>query len=274
MERGASIYSELCAQCHGVRGTGTLVEEGRTMAPPLANSARVQGHRDYVIKVLLHGLTGPIEGKEYPEGVMVAMGANPDEWVAAVASYVRNSFANEAPTITPEQVAAVRAATAGRSTAWTYDALKATIPQPLRAQPTWRATASHNAAAASDALNFAGWRSDAPQEPGMWFQVELPEPALVAELQFDSPFQRRGFGRDAPPPLSTAPRGYQVQVSVDGSIWSAPIAEGEGEGSATVIAFEPVPAKFVRITQTATVDDEATWSMRGLRIFYKPSEEY
>ena len=58
-------------------------------------SARVLGHRDYVIKVLLHGLSGPIDGKEYNGGaVMVPMGANTDEWIADVANYVRNSFGN------------------------------------------------------------------------------------------------------------------------------------------------------------------------------------
>ena len=45
------------------------------MAPPLAGSPRVQGHRDYVIKVLLDGLTGPLGDKTYSE-VMVPMGAN------------------------------------------------------------------------------------------------------------------------------------------------------------------------------------------------------
>ena len=33
------------------------------MAPSLAGSPRVQGHRDYMIKTLLHGLTGPIDGR-------------------------------------------------------------------------------------------------------------------------------------------------------------------------------------------------------------------
>ena len=47
------------------------------------------------IKVLLHGLTGPIDGKEYNGGaVMVPMGANTDEWISDVANYVRNAFGN------------------------------------------------------------------------------------------------------------------------------------------------------------------------------------
>ena len=63
------------------------------MAPPLAGSPRVNGHRDYIIKAVLHGLTGPVDDKTYTE-VMIPMGTNADEWVAAVASYVRNSFGN------------------------------------------------------------------------------------------------------------------------------------------------------------------------------------
>ena len=38
---------------------------GTLLAPPLAGSPRVQGHRDYVIKTLLHGLTGPVAGKTF-----------------------------------------------------------------------------------------------------------------------------------------------------------------------------------------------------------------
>jgi hypothetical protein len=40
------------------------------MAPPLAGSPRVTGHRDYIIKVLLNGISGPLGDKTYSE-VMV-----------------------------------------------------------------------------------------------------------------------------------------------------------------------------------------------------------
>ena len=89
MERGATIYKEVCFACHGDDGRGTPAPEGGagvTMAPSLANSARVQGHRDYVVKTLLHGLDGPLEGRTYAGGVMAPMGSNRDEWIAAVAS--------------------------------------------------------------------------------------------------------------------------------------------------------------------------------------------
>ena len=61
------------------------------MAPPLAGSPRVNGHRDYIVKAVLHGLTGPVDDKTYTD-VMMPMGVNNDEWVASVASYVRTQL--------------------------------------------------------------------------------------------------------------------------------------------------------------------------------------
>jgi hypothetical protein len=39
-----------------------------------------------------------------------------------------------------------------------------------------------------------------------------------------------------------------------------------------VITFPPVSAKFVRITQTATVDNAPPWSMRLLRLYEAPRQ--
>ena len=102
---------------------------GAMMAPPLAGSPRVQGHRDYVIKVLLHGMTGPLAGQTYTQ-VMVPMGAQNDEWIADIASYVRNTFGNTAPFIAPADVARVRAATASRKTMWTLSGARGDAAAP------------------------------------------------------------------------------------------------------------------------------------------------
>ena len=44
--------------------------------------------KDTIISIVLHGLTGPINGKKYPTD-MPALGSNNDEWVASVLSYLR-----------------------------------------------------------------------------------------------------------------------------------------------------------------------------------------
>ena len=54
--------------CHGSDGKGAPLPgaaDGATLAPPLAGSPRVQGHRDYIVKVLLDGLIGPGQRHDY-----------------------------------------------------------------------------------------------------------------------------------------------------------------------------------------------------------------
>ncbi|HET7217473.1 MAG TPA: c-type cytochrome [Vicinamibacterales bacterium] len=296
MERGATIYKEVCFACHGDDGRGTPAPDGgagATMAPSLASSTRVQGHRDYVIKTLLHGLDGPIEGRTYAGGVMAPMGSNRDEWIAAVGSYVRNTFGNAAGFVTPADVARVRAATAERKTFWKIDELLASLPVALDPQPTWKATASHNPEAAAGAFSFASWTTGAPQAPGMWFQIELPETKTITELQFTSPggggFGGGGRGRGgraggtpgapgtAPAPVPVTqpapagafgmhPRGLKLEVSTDGRTWTT-ATEGAGTPGPNTLSFAPIQAKFLKITQTATLENAPAWSMQRLRLF-------
>jgi mono/diheme cytochrome c family protein len=68
---------------------------------------------DRLIKLTLKGLYGPItvKGKLYDPQVPMTPyeGLMNDEEIAAVLTFVRNSWGNEGTIITPEQVARVRA---------------------------------------------------------------------------------------------------------------------------------------------------------------------
>jgi mono/diheme cytochrome c family protein len=264
VDRGATAYAESCFACHGEDGRGAPMPGGAGLrAPALAGSSRVTGHRDYVIRTLLHGLAGPVDGRTYPE-VMAPLGASTDRWIADVASFVRNAFGNSASVVAEADVARVRKATTGRRTAWTVEELTRTLPRPLIPEPAWRATASHNPAEARGALDFTRWSSGTPQQPGMWFQLELPEAVTLTELQFDSPVMA---GREDRGPTSTAPRGYRVEVSTDGRTWSEPVAGGRGGGRTTTVTFPPVNARFIRLTQTAEGDGAGPWTMERLRVY-------
>ena len=272
LERGRAIYDELCATCHGADGRGTLVEGsgGAMLGPPLAGSNRVQGHRDYVINTLLHGLTGPIDGRTYAGGIMVPMGANSDRWIADIGTYIRSGFGGGAWVITEEDVARVRAAGAARKSPWTVPELEASLPRLLVPDTRWKAAASHNPGDATAALNFSGWSSLVGQERGMWFQLELPEPATVAEIQFESPGQvGRTTSYTAVPAF---PRGYRVEVSLDGREWTTAVADGKGSGYATLIAFKPVRARFIRLTQTSDAQGLPVWYMRNLKVLVASSQ--
>jgi mono/diheme cytochrome c family protein/glucose/arabinose dehydrogenase len=282
LKQGSEVFDAVCSACHGPDGTGKAMDgapPGTMMAPPIAGSPRVPGHRDYVIKVVLGGLTGPLDGKTYRD-VMVPMGGT-DEWVAGIASYVRNSFGHSAGMVTPADVSRVRAEMTGRKSVWTIPELETSLPRLLDAQQ-WKLTASHAAETASGAASLRGWSSSAPQAAGMWFAVELAQSVVVTEVQFDSnsSFGRGGRGgrgapgaAPAPPaaPVIGYPRGYTVQVSADGTTWSKPVATGKGEGLRTTITFAPTRARFVRITQTDAVADAPAWSIRNLRIYEAPA---
>ncbi len=111
--KGAEIYNREghCATCHQPDGLG--LESAHF--PPLAESRWVTQDVDRLIKLTLHGMQGPIvvKGKKYPGLVpMTPFGGMLDDTdIAAVLTYVRNSFGNKAAIVTPEQVKRVRAAT-------------------------------------------------------------------------------------------------------------------------------------------------------------------
>jgi mono/diheme cytochrome c family protein/glucose/arabinose dehydrogenase len=111
--KGKEIYARdgFCSTCHQPDGGG-LNASG---FPSLTGTPWVLGNSERLIKIVLNGMQGPIEvnGNKYPGQVPMTPfgGMLNDEEVAAVLTYVRNSFGNKAEPITPVQVKAVRDAT-------------------------------------------------------------------------------------------------------------------------------------------------------------------
>jgi hypothetical protein len=88
----------------------------------------VNGDKELMMKILLNGLSGPIDGKTYTD-VMAPFGAsNTDEWVASILSYVRYNFGKsergKSPVVEIENVKKMRETTAGRDKFWTLDELE------------------------------------------------------------------------------------------------------------------------------------------------------
>jgi mono/diheme cytochrome c family protein len=121
--RGKVVYEQVCALCHNPDGSG---KPGQ--APPFVGSEWVVGDNiGAMIRIPLQGLNGPImvKGVEWHLS-MPAMGASlPDEDLGAVLSYMRNAWGNKGSLIMPEEVKAVRAATASRTQPWTAAELEA-----------------------------------------------------------------------------------------------------------------------------------------------------
>lgn len=114
--KGYTAFKNTCVACHGTNGEG---KEG--LAPSLIGSPRVTGSRDITTKILLNGLTGPLDGKEYA-GVMVGMKHQDDEWIAGVLTYIRKHLNNATP-VGAWQVTNVRNKIKDREDYWTLEEL-------------------------------------------------------------------------------------------------------------------------------------------------------
>ncbi|MEO0416151.1 MAG: cytochrome c, partial [Verrucomicrobiota bacterium] len=105
MELGQQSYP-LCMACHGANGEGMP-----NLGPPLAGSEWVLGPAENLIRMQFRGLMGPItvKGEEW-NSVMAANAPvlQTDEKIAAVLTYIRNSWGNSAPAVTPDEVAKYR----------------------------------------------------------------------------------------------------------------------------------------------------------------------
>jgi mono/diheme cytochrome c family protein len=127
MVLGKRTYNN-CMACHQADGQGL---EGQY--PPLEGSRWVQGPPEVFARILLQGLSGEIdvEGETYA-GNMPAWNRFDDERIAAVMTYVRNAWSNDASRVSPELVRRVREETKGRREAWSAEELEE-IAQTLEA---------------------------------------------------------------------------------------------------------------------------------------------
>ncbi len=245
LERGQATFLQLCFACHGLDGKGAPLagKPGVTMAPPLAGSSTATGHRDGIIMAILNGLTGPVNGKTY-EGQMIPLGANGDQYVADVASYIRNSFGNQASLISVDDVVRVRAANADRKTPWTLAEINARLPQPIGNREAWKFTSNRGVPGGAATVTAAPdpvkqiFTATAPVT-GAWLQIELPEAATLSDIRVSSAVRPENFTR-----------AYKVELSTDGQNWGEPVATGQGTGALVDISLPPTSTKWVRITHT------------------------
>lgn len=118
---GYDAYNQLCITCHGPDLKGMAMEDGSLIAPSLIGSPRVTGNKTTLSRILINGLIGPIEGKEY--GIMMPLKENGDQWLANVMSYVRAM--NGADGVPRKVVANARKKSKDREDYWTLEELEA-----------------------------------------------------------------------------------------------------------------------------------------------------
>ena len=83
---GKNVYAKNCVGCHQTTGLGLT-----GAFPPLLKSEWVTGPSETVVRILLHGLQGPVqvEGATYNGAMPAWKDVLKDEEIAAVATYIR-----------------------------------------------------------------------------------------------------------------------------------------------------------------------------------------
>src|SRR5258707_15461147 len=141
---GKKLFSANCVTCHQANGQG---QPGQF--PPLAGSDFVVGDAsNRLIAIVLKGLQGPVQvkGQVFNNAMQPWEGQYTDQQLAAILSYVRSDFGNNAPEIPPEAVKAMRDELKNRKDQWTFAELMqippkdvtkqgGTPPQPQAGQP-------------------------------------------------------------------------------------------------------------------------------------------
>jgi mono/diheme cytochrome c family protein len=131
LKLGRRVYTQVCQACHQDTALGVPGQY-----PPLSKSEWVNTPgAARLIRIVLNGLSGPLQvnGQNYDNVMPAWRDLLSDAEIAAVLTYVRQEFGNQAPAVMPEQVATIREATKTRGspglwTAWTAADLK-TIPE-------------------------------------------------------------------------------------------------------------------------------------------------
>jgi mono/diheme cytochrome c family protein len=111
VEVGRRVYAQVCASCHQANGMGLP-----GAFPPLAGAEWVTGSEDALIRIAVYGMQGPVtvKGVEYNSfmpatGRVAGSGFNlPDDRIAAVLTYIRQEWGNDAPPISTQKVTEVR----------------------------------------------------------------------------------------------------------------------------------------------------------------------
>ncbi|MFD0798648.1 c-type cytochrome [Maribacter chungangensis] len=107
--KGAKLFRQICASCHGINGDGI---EG--LAPPLINSEYISESAERLALILLHGLNGPVtvngERYEFNQAMPGLIGDETltDKDIAGIISYVTNAFSDNPKGISIKKIEELR----------------------------------------------------------------------------------------------------------------------------------------------------------------------
>ena len=252
MDLGSKNYANLCASCHGLKGEGMPAGHG-LMAPSFVNNPRVLGSKSIPTHIALHGFTGPIAGKTYTGGVMMALKSNDDKYLASVLTYIRSSWGNNAEMISESDVAKIRKSTSPNQGPYNEHSLRKVILNSGEDIRLWKLSASKGEKYLSnlqDDDKKNTYATKAAMKAGFFLQAEFPHQRKISQIILEAK------GNDFPNSL-------KVEISEDGKKWKTLVSKVNGKRK-TKISFPSTIALKVKIS--CLEDKKAWWQLHKVAI--------
>jgi len=197
---------------------------------------------------------------DFARGYNVDVSNNGSSWTTvATCTGTGTTEVASFPTQTAQYVAVVL--TAADSTYWwSVDELYLLGTETALNRASWVAgtnTTPSSADAPGNALDgnlSTRFSTDAPQAVGQYFDVDMGAAQTFNQLQMDVPNSPNDYAR-----------GYNVEVSNDGSTWTT-VASGTGTGPTETVVFPTQTAQYVMVVLTA-VDSTYWWSIDEFNLY-------
>ena len=109
--RGAELFTQHCATCHGEQGQGMRVEGNVTLPALAANRAITMPNTTNLVRIIVAGGYAPsTAGNPRPFGMPPFVHVLNDTDIAAVTTYIRNAWGNKSDSVTATDVVRLRKA--------------------------------------------------------------------------------------------------------------------------------------------------------------------
>jgi hypothetical protein len=175
-------------------------------------------------------------GRGFPAGYRVLLSVDGQDW-RLVAQQAQN-WTNIEAAFAPSEARYLRLEQTGQPewhATWMISEIMVSVTG------TWTgATASHfsgDAHRAIDARLDTAWNTrNAKQKPGMWFELDMGSPRRVERVALEHPANQQ-------------PRGYVVEVSVDGQTWQE-VSRNDDNWGRLDVRFSSVLARHIRVQTT------------------------
>src|ERR1700726_1772734 len=172
---GKALFSANCITCHQATGVGVPGQY-----PPLAGSEVETGDAtNQLIAIVLKGLQGPvvIEGKPFNNAMQAWEGQYTDSQLAAILTYVRSDWGNNAPPITADMVKQIRGEFKDRKEQWTCPEIEKMPPKNLTAGAAAPPAGQQKPAAPASGGQPLAASAQPSAQPGAQSQPPAPSPA-------------------------------------------------------------------------------------------------